>query len=93
MRETKRAYGWPEDAQFLVPDGVYEHFADGDRRARRQAARRMGAARRRTPSPALAAQIDQMQRRELPDGWDADIPSFDADPRAGSPPARRRTRC
>ena len=29
MRETKRAYGWPEDAQFLVPDGVYEHFADG----------------------------------------------------------------
>ena len=29
VRETKRAYGWPEDAQFLVPDGVYEHFADG----------------------------------------------------------------
>ena len=29
MRETKRAYGWPEDAQFLVPDGVREHFADG----------------------------------------------------------------
>ena len=29
VRETKRAYGWPEDAEFLVPDGVYEHFARG----------------------------------------------------------------
>ena len=29
VRLTKRAYGWPEDAQFLVPDGVYEHFAAG----------------------------------------------------------------
>src|SRR5581483_7588906 len=29
VRLTKRAYGWPEDAKFLVPDGVYEHFQDG----------------------------------------------------------------
>ena len=29
MKLTKKAYGWPEDAQFLVPDGVYEHFAAG----------------------------------------------------------------
>ena len=29
VRETKRFYGWPEDAQFLVPDGVQQHFADG----------------------------------------------------------------
>src|SRR6188472_2331331 len=39
VRETKRAYGWPEDALFLIPDGVYEHFADGigDRGARLRA--------------------------------------------------------
>jgi transketolase len=29
VRQTKRSYGWPEDAQFLVPDGVREHFAAG----------------------------------------------------------------
>ena len=43
VRETKRFYGWPEDAQFLVPDGVRERFADGRRRPRRGAARRAGS--------------------------------------------------
>ncbi len=78
VRETKRVYGWPEDAQFLVPDGVYEHFAEGvgERGARLRAEweERVAAG-----DPAAAAEIDAMQRRELPDGWDADIPSFDAD--------------
>jgi transketolase len=79
VRETKRAYGWPEDAQFLIPDSVYEHFANGvgerGHRLRADWERRVadGGADR-------AAEIDQMQRRELPDGWDAEIPSFDADP-------------
>jgi transketolase len=78
VRETKRAYGWPEDAQFLVPDGVYEHFADGvgERGARLHEEWRRDVA---DADPALATEIEQMQRRELPDGWDADIPSFEAD--------------
>jgi transketolase len=79
VRETKRAYGWPEDAQFLVPDGVYEHFANGvgERGARERAdwERRVAEG-----DPGVATQIEQMQRRELPEGWDADVPSFDADP-------------
>jgi transketolase len=79
VRETKRAYGWPEDAQFLVPDGVYEHFAHGvgerGERLRGEWEQRVADA-----SPGVAAEIDQMQRREVPAGWDADIPSFDADP-------------
>src|SRR6476660_6716370 len=79
VRETKRAYGWPEDAQFLVPDGVYEHFAHGvgerGGRLRAEWEHRVTDA-----DPSVAAQIDQMQRRELPAGWDADIPSFEADP-------------
>src|SRR3974377_1989962 len=29
IRLCKRAYGWPEDAKFHVPDGVYEHFSSG----------------------------------------------------------------
>src|SRR5262249_11151858 len=79
VRETKRAYGWPEDAQFLVPDGVYEHFVNGvgerGKRLRAEWEQRVANA-----SSGVAAEIDQMQRRELPAGWDADIPSFDADP-------------
>ena len=79
VRETKRAYGWPEDAQFLVPDGVYEHFANGvgERGERLRAEWEQRVA---NGSSGVAAEIDQMQRRELPAGWDADIPSFDADP-------------
>jgi transketolase len=81
VRETKRAYGWPEDAEFLVPDGVREHFDEGiGRRGSelRQAWEELfdGYHRERE---TLAHEIEQMQRRELPDGWDNDIPSFEAD--------------
>ena len=81
VRLTKRAYGWPEDAQFLVPDGVYEHFEDGIG-ARGANARRGWMqlfAVYRTRYPELAAEIDQMQRRELPARWDRDLPVFPAD--------------
>jgi transketolase len=78
MRETKRAYGWPDEPQFLVPEGVYEHFADG---IGARGARLRGEWEERVASgdPAVREQIEQMQRRELPEGWDADIPGFDAD--------------
>jgi transketolase len=78
VRETKRAYGWPEDAQFLIPDGVYEHFARGvgerGRRLRTEWDQRLADG-----DPQVATEIDQMQRRALPEGWDADIPSFEPD--------------
>ena len=81
VRETKRAYGWPEDAEFLVPDGVYEHFAEGigarGAELRAEWEELLAGYRRRARSSR--PQIDPMQRRELPEGWDADIPSFDAD--------------
>jgi transketolase len=79
VRETKRAYNWPEDAHFLIPDGVYEHFADGIG-ARGRADREEWEAlfeQYRADAPELAAQVDAMQRRELPEGWDSDIPSFE----------------
>ena len=78
VRETKRAYGWPQDAEFLVPDGVYEHFARGvgerGRRLRTEWDQRLADG-----DPQVATEIDQMQRRALPEGWDADIPSFEPD--------------
>jgi len=83
VRATKRVYGWPEDAQFLVPDGVREHFdaqiAVRGRELVREWQRLLGSYGREHAT--LESQINQMQRRELPDGWDRDIPSFDADPK------------
>jgi transketolase len=81
VRETKRAYGWPEDAEFLVPDGVREHFDEGIGLRGRQLREEWeklfdGYLREKT---TLAREIEEMQRRELPEGWDRDIPSFDAD--------------
>jgi transketolase len=81
VRETKRAYGWPEEAEFLVPDGVREHFAEG---IGRRGAELRGEWERllagyAEESPELAAEIEAMQRRELPPGWDAAIPSFEPD--------------
>jgi len=81
VKLTKRAYGWPEDAQFLVPEGVREHFAAGVG-ARGAAARRAWLDRfagYRAKYPALATEIEQMQKRELPAGWDRNLPAFAAD--------------
>ena len=81
VRLTKRSYGWPEGAQFLVPDGVREHFAAGV--GARGAAARSGwtalFASYRAEYPELANEIDQMQRRDLPAGWDRNLPVFPAD--------------
>ena len=81
VKGAKKAYGWPEDAQFLVPDGVCEHFAEGigARGAKAEADWNALFERYAKEYPAEARQVEQMQKRELPDGWDADIPSFPAD--------------
>lgn len=82
-RCTKRAYGWPEDAQFLVPDGVREHFADGIgmRGASIRRAWTNLFADYRSQYLELATEIEQMQRRELPIGWDRNLPVFAEDPK------------
>ena len=83
IRLTKRSYGWPEDAKFLVPNGVREHFAAGIG-ARGAKARRQWAdtfASYAVKNPELANEIDLMQRRELPVGWDKNLPVFPADPK------------
>jgi len=81
VRLVKRAYGWPEDAKFLVPEGVYEHFSAGvgarGAKARTEWTRLIETYR--TKYPELANEIDLMQRRELPTGWDRNLPTFPAD--------------
>jgi transketolase len=81
VRLTKKFYGWPEDAKFLVPEGVREHFQDGigkrGNAARAQWEKTFAAYSQKYPE--LADRLHRMQRRELPDGWDKNLPTFPAD--------------
>jgi transketolase len=81
VRLTKRAYGWPEDAKFLVPEGVREHFAAGigARGAQARGAWVTLFTAYRAKFPELAGEIELMQKRELPTGWDKNLPVFAAD--------------
>jgi len=81
VRLAKQSYGWPPDAQFLVPDGVHERFdaGIGQRGAqhRQQWAQLMEAYRKQYPQEAHA--LDRMLAGDLPDGWDSAVPAFAAD--------------
>jgi transketolase len=81
VRLVKRNYGWPEDAKFLVPDGVYEQFKNGvgKRGGEAHAAWAAKFAEYKKQFPQLADQLSKMQNGELPDGWDKDLPVFSAD--------------
>ncbi|HUE36482.1 MAG TPA: transketolase [Candidatus Acidoferrum sp.] len=81
IRLTKKNYGWPEDAKFLVPDGVYDHFKAGIGQRGSEARSKWNDlfAKYKFQVPALAAEIDQMQKRELPSGWDRNLPVFPPD--------------
>jgi len=83
VRLTKKVYGWPEDAHFLVPDEVLAHFRDcvGRRGRQLREAWEEQFARYKTKYPDLAEQLELIERRELPKGWDADIQEFAADPK------------
>ena len=81
IRLAKRNYGWPEDAKFLVPDGVYEHFRAGigTRGKHLRDAWFARIERYRKQYPDLADELFRMQHRQLPDGWDRGVPEFPAD--------------
>ena len=81
IKLTKRNYGWPEDAKFLVPGGVYARFQEllGKRGHGAREAWMSKFAEYQRQHPQLADALLQMQRRDLPAGWDADIPTFPAD--------------
>jgi len=83
IRLAKRAYGWPEDAKFVVPDGVQAHFQAGfgqRGQALQQAWMATFDAYKRD-YPTLAEHGDRMLRRQLPEAWDQDLPTFPADPK------------
>jgi transketolase len=83
VRLVKKFYGWPEDAEFLVPEGVREHFQDGigkrGRDSRAQWSKMFAGYSQKYPE--LAERLHLMQRRELPPGWNKNLPTFPADPK------------
>ena len=84
VRLAKRSYGWPEEAHFLVPSGVREYFdedfGERGRRLRKEWDNLFIAYRKK--SPELADQIERMQKWELPEDWNAELPEFPTDARA-----------
>ena len=81
VKLVKQNYGWPEDAKFLVPDGVYDQFKNGvgKRGADAHSAWTAKYSEYSKQFPQLADQLNRMQNGQLPEGWDKDLPSFPAD--------------
>ena len=81
VKLVKKNYEWPEDAKFLVPDGVYDNFKNGvgkrGAEAHRQWIKLWGDYARQFPEETK--QLEQIQKRQLPEGWDKDLPSFPPD--------------
>lgn len=80
-RLAKQFYGFDPNAQFAIPEGVVAHFSAhfGQRGASAHALWQARFTAYRAQYPDLAAQIDAMQGRELPSGWQAALPCFKAD--------------
>src|SRR5258708_24444911 len=81
VKLVKKNYGWPEDAKFLVPDGVYDQFKNGvgKRGDDARAAWKAKFEDYKKQFPQLVDQLNKMQSGQLPDGWDKDLPNFPAD--------------
>jgi transketolase len=81
VRLAKKFYGWPEDAKFLVPEGVLDNFKNGIGKRGGEVHQKWEAlfADYGKKFPDLAKQINQMQKRELPDGWDKKLTPYPAD--------------
>ncbi|MES1261024.1 MAG: transketolase [Acidobacteriota bacterium] len=86
IKLTKRNYGWPEEEKFLVPEGVYDRFSSllGARGHGLREAWMTKFEAYKAAYPELADQLYRMQKRELPEGWDKDIPVFPADPKGAA---------
>lgn len=82
IRLAKKAYGWPEDAHFLVPDDVKQYMSKAvDRGKQWETEWNQKFAEFKKSKPQLASEFELIQKGELPSGWDKDIPSFPADPK------------
>jgi transketolase len=80
---AKQRYGLPPTEKFHIPDGVLDHFRNnlGKRGGELRNAWMKKYDEYKAKYPAEAAQMIQIQKRELPEGWEKSIPTFPADPK------------
>jgi transketolase len=89
VRLTKRAYGWPEDEAFYVPEEARAHFREClERGAELHADWRKRLAACGREHPELARELERLVRRDLPPGWDDELPRFHA---SGTTTATRKS--
>jgi len=80
VRLTKQRYGWPEDAKFFVPEQALEHARKAvERGAEAEREWQARFERYARAHPDLGREWEQIQNRELPEGWDSAIPVFPPD--------------
>ena len=81
IKGAKKAYGWPQDAQFLVPEGVRQHFDDniGKRGAALNDKWKRSYADFRAAHPDLGAEVEHIRAKTMPEGWETALPEFPAD--------------
>ncbi len=80
---AKTSYGWPTDAQFLVPSEAKAFFEDSmtNRAAPLRADWEAMVARYKAAYPELGKELDTMLAGRLPEGWEQSVPVFPADPK------------
>lgn len=80
VKLTKEAYGWPTE-DFVVPDDVLAHFQQGvgERGAKAFAEWKEAWSEYESANADQAQQLQTLWNRQLPEGWDKDIPTFEAD--------------
>ncbi len=82
VKGAKQNLGWPEDPQFYVPDEALSHFREAvDRGKRAEADWNASFDDYARAFPSEATEFQRLIRGELPNGWDAGIPTFPADPK------------
>jgi transketolase len=82
---TKKAYGWPEEEQFLVPDEVRGHFAELKKKGEQANAEwDKLVANYKQANPELGARFEAAINGELPAGWDKDLPVYSTEDKAVS---------
>jgi transketolase len=80
VRQTKQTLGWPAEPEFLIPEAALAHFRTAlERGAQQEAAWNASLQAYAAAFPDLAEELQGRLRAELPPGWDADIPVFNAD--------------
>ena len=75
--ERFEAYGWPPDEHFLVPDEALAHYREAVNRGKEWQSEWEDRLRAYAAAePELAAELERIYARRLPDGWDKDVPKF-----------------